>query len=326
MVGLFIASGVIDIPIQVACLLLSIAAVAGNLTGYWIGYRAGPAAVQPAGLPVLPPGVRRQDPLASSTSTAPGRSCWPGSCRSCARSSRPWPGSGGWTCAPTRCTRRSVASCGPPGVTLLGYYLGNIPFVKDHIELILIGIVGAVDHPDRDRDLPAPPRGRGGAAAAVEPAVLTPAQRAARRAASGSRAAGPRVVAVTDAREQLLDQIRTKAVVHGRVVLSSGREADYYVDLRRVTLDGHAAPLVGEVMLDLTADLSYDAVGGLTLGRRPGGHRDAARRRGPRPAPGRLRGPQGGEGPRPAAAHRGPGRRRPAGAGRRGHLDDRRAR
>jgi membrane-associated protein len=27
------------------------------------------------------------------------------------------------------------------GVTLLGYYLGNIPFVKDHIELILIGIV-----------------------------------------------------------------------------------------------------------------------------------------------------------------------------------------
>ena len=42
MVGLFIASGVIDIPIQVACLLLSIAAVAGNLTGYWIGYRAGP--------------------------------------------------------------------------------------------------------------------------------------------------------------------------------------------------------------------------------------------------------------------------------------------
>jgi orotate phosphoribosyltransferase len=74
---------------------------------------------------------------------------------------------------------------------------------------------------------------------------------------------------VTDPREQLLDQIRTKAVVHGRVVLSSGREADYYVDLRRVTLDGHAAPLVGEVMLDLTSDLSYDAVGGLTLGADP---------------------------------------------------------
>jgi orotate phosphoribosyltransferase len=71
------------------------------------------------------------------------------------------------------------------------------------------------------------------------------------------------------AREDLGEQIRTKAVVHGRVVLSSGREADYYVDLRRVTLDGLAAPLVGEVMLELTADLPYDAVGGLTLGADP---------------------------------------------------------
>lgn len=72
-----------------------------------------------------------------------------------------------------------------------------------------------------------------------------------------------------DARASLLEQITTKAVVHGKVVLSSGREADYYVDLRRVTLDGTAAPLVGEVMLDLTADLSFDAVGGLTLGADP---------------------------------------------------------
>lgn len=71
------------------------------------------------------------------------------------------------------------------------------------------------------------------------------------------------------ARTQLLEQIKTKAVVHGKVILSSGREAEYYVDLRRVTLDATAAPLVGQVMLDLTADLSYDAVGGLTLGADP---------------------------------------------------------
>jgi orotate phosphoribosyltransferase len=57
--------------------------------------------------------------------------------------------------------------------------------------------------------------------------------------------------------------------VHGKVTLSSGREADYYVDLRRVTLDGEAAPLVGRVMLEATAELSYDAVGGLTLGADP---------------------------------------------------------
>lgn len=58
-------------------------------------------------------------------------------------------------------------------------------------------------------------------------------------------------------------------VVHGRVVLSSGREADWYVDLRRVTLHHAAAPLVGRVMLELTADWDFDAVGGLTLGADP---------------------------------------------------------
>jgi orotate phosphoribosyltransferase len=41
------------------------------------------------------------------------------------------------------------------------------------------------------------------------------------------------------------------------------------VDLLRVTRDGAAAPLVGRVMLDATADLGYDAVGGLTLGADP---------------------------------------------------------
>jgi orotate phosphoribosyltransferase len=70
-------------------------------------------------------------------------------------------------------------------------------------------------------------------------------------------------------RANLLDEIIKKGVVHGRVVLSSGREADWYVDLRRITLDGAAAPLVGRVMLDLTEDLGYDAVGGLTLGADP---------------------------------------------------------
>ncbi|WP_283139702.1 orotate phosphoribosyltransferase [Rhizohabitans arisaemae] len=69
--------------------------------------------------------------------------------------------------------------------------------------------------------------------------------------------------------DRLLDEIKSKGVVHGRVVLSSGREADFYVDLRRVTLDGAAAPLVGRVMLDLTRDWDFDAVGGLTLGADP---------------------------------------------------------
>lgn len=70
-------------------------------------------------------------------------------------------------------------------------------------------------------------------------------------------------------RDALLAQIKDKAVVHGKVTLSSGLEADYYVDLRRITLDAEAAPLVGKVMLDATAELDYEAVGGLTLGADP---------------------------------------------------------
>ncbi len=72
-----------------------------------------------------------------------------------------------------------------------------------------------------------------------------------------------------ETRNSLRTEILNKAVVHGKVILSSGREADYYVDLRRITLDSTAAPLVGEVLLELTKDWDYQAVGGLTLGADP---------------------------------------------------------
>jgi orotate phosphoribosyltransferase len=67
-------------------------------------------------------------------------------------------------------------------------------------------------------------------------------------------------------RERLASLVRELGVVHGKVTLASGAQADYYVDLRRVTLDHRAAPLVGRLMRVLTADWEYVAVGGLTLG------------------------------------------------------------
>lgn len=70
-------------------------------------------------------------------------------------------------------------------------------------------------------------------------------------------------------REALIEAVKRLAVVHGRVILTSGREADYYVDMRRVTLDGAAAPLVGRVLRDLVADWSFDVVGGMTMGADP---------------------------------------------------------
>jgi orotate phosphoribosyltransferase len=72
-------------------------------------------------------------------------------------------------------------------------------------------------------------------------------------------------------RDDLLQMIKDNAVVHGDFVLSSGQRATWYIDLRRVLLSGQSAPLAGRVMLDLTAGLDYDAVGGLTLGADPVG-------------------------------------------------------
>ncbi len=70
-------------------------------------------------------------------------------------------------------------------------------------------------------------------------------------------------------RDDLRKLIHDLAVVRGRVVLSSGAEADLYLDLRRLTLHHAGAPLVGKVMLDRVEDWDFDAVGGLTLGADP---------------------------------------------------------
>jgi orotate phosphoribosyltransferase len=73
---------------------------------------------------------------------------------------------------------------------------------------------------------------------------------------------------VTD-RSELAAQIKARGVIHGAVTLSSGQQADWYIDLRRVLLDGTAARLAGRVMLGVTAGLDFAAVGGLTLGADP---------------------------------------------------------
>jgi orotate phosphoribosyltransferase len=78
-----------------------------------------------------------------------------------------------------------------------------------------------------------------------------------------------------DPRQQLRQLVSDLAVIRGRVTLASGREADYYVDLRRVTLQHRAAPLVGHLLLDLLEERGlvvgedYSAVGGLTMGADP---------------------------------------------------------
>ena len=75
---------------------------------------------------------------------------------------------------------------------------------------------------------------------------------------------------MTDARQQLIDYISAGAVFHGDFTLTSGKKATYYVDLRKVSLDHRVAPLIGQVMLELIADVAdVSAVGGMTMGADP---------------------------------------------------------
>jgi orotate phosphoribosyltransferase len=79
------------------------------------------------------------------------------------------------------------------------------------------------------------------------------------------------VGAVVDqaAKAELARLVRELAVVHDKVTLSSGLEADYYVDMRRATLHHAAAPLIGRLLRELTADWGVTAAGGLSLGADP---------------------------------------------------------
>jgi len=73
----------------------------------------------------------------------------------------------------------------------------------------------------------------------------------------------------TAALAELAELVKELTIVHGKVTLSSGKEADYYVDLRRATLHHRASRLIGQLLRELTADWDYVAVGGLTLGADP---------------------------------------------------------
>lgn len=138
--GLFVASGIISTPIWLVCVLLTVCAVLGNVVGYGIGYKVGPALFnQPDSrlfrreyvdkthefferygpraivlgrfVPIVRTfitaiaGVGRMDPRTYFTYSIVGGVAW------------------------------------AAGVTLLGFWLGRIPLVKNNIEAMLIGIV-----------------------------------------------------------------------------------------------------------------------------------------------------------------------------------------
>jgi membrane-associated protein len=138
--GLFVASGAIEAPIWLVCLILVAAAFVGNVVGYYIGRAAGPAVFdKPQSRLFKPKHVVRTQEFFDKYGTRAivlGRfvpivrtfiTVMAGVGRMDARRYLTYSFLGGILWA--------------AGVTLLGFWLGQFAFVRDNIELMLILIV-----------------------------------------------------------------------------------------------------------------------------------------------------------------------------------------
>ena len=72
-----------------------------------------------------------------------------------------------------------------------------------------------------------------------------------------------------DHRAELFELIRTRSFGRGRILLASGRESDYYIDMRPTTVHPAGATCVGELIVDALESVAVDFVGGLEAGAIP---------------------------------------------------------
>src|ERR671931_1238032 len=71
------------------------------------------------------------------------------------------------------------------------------------------------------------------------------------------------------ARDRLIDELRTHALVIGEVVLTSGRTAQYYIDAKRAILRPAGFAALAELVAERARAWGATAVGGLTMGADP---------------------------------------------------------
>ncbi len=70
-------------------------------------------------------------------------------------------------------------------------------------------------------------------------------------------------------RKELFRLLKTRAFSKGKFILSSGKESNFYLDARLVTLSAAGAYLTARIMLDMISEDKPDAIGGPTLGADP---------------------------------------------------------
>ncbi|MGQ0635055.1 MAG: orotate phosphoribosyltransferase [Planctomycetaceae bacterium] len=70
-------------------------------------------------------------------------------------------------------------------------------------------------------------------------------------------------------RARLIDLFRERALKFGEFTLASGKKASYYLDGKQITLHSEGLRLVSEGLLDLLADVNFQAIGGMSIGADP---------------------------------------------------------
>ncbi len=73
----------------------------------------------------------------------------------------------------------------------------------------------------------------------------------------------------SDARQTVIEMLRQHALVIGEVTLTSGRKAQYYVDVKRAILLPDGFNALGELVAAEAKRLGATAVGGTTMGADP---------------------------------------------------------
>ncbi len=70
-------------------------------------------------------------------------------------------------------------------------------------------------------------------------------------------------------RAELFELIRARSFGRGRILLASGRESDYYIDMRPTTVHPAGATCVGELIADALEGTNVEFIGGLEAGAIP---------------------------------------------------------
>ncbi len=70
-------------------------------------------------------------------------------------------------------------------------------------------------------------------------------------------------------RKKIFDLIKKRSFGRGKIKLASGKESDFYFDLKPTMLHPEGASLLAEMIFDRLKDMPVDSVGGLAMGAVP---------------------------------------------------------